>query len=143
MKATLLLGSHLRRRYPGSLYATGAEPAALATRRLRSRARRGRTSCSSPRLLGCRTCVAAELPLSAGCCAGGELLANTYPTDMTGHPALSLPLAEAEGLPVGVMLVGRHGDDARLLALGRTVERTLGWRPEPGRVAVRAAVPDP
>jgi amidase len=62
---------------------------------------------------------------------------------MTGHPALSLPLAEAEGLPVGVMLVGRHFDEARLLSVARTAERTLGWRPEPSHVAVRAAVPDP
>jgi amidase len=54
---------------------------------------------------------------------------------MTGHPALTVPLAEAAGLPVGVMLVGRHGDDARLLALARTCERALGWRPDPPRIA--------
>ena len=48
---------------------------------------------------------------------------------MTGHAAISLPLAEADGLPVGVMLVGRHFDDARLLALSATCERALGWAP--------------
>jgi amidase len=50
---------------------------------------------------------------------------------MTGHPALSLPLAAADGLPVGVMLVGRHFDDARLLSIAATCERALGWAPAP------------
>jgi amidase len=50
---------------------------------------------------------------------------------MTGHPALSLPLAAADGLPVGVMLVARHFDDARLLSIAATCERALGWAPDP------------
>jgi Asp-tRNA(Asn)/Glu-tRNA(Gln) amidotransferase A subunit family amidase len=29
------------------------------------------------------------------------------------------------------MLIGRHFDDARLLAIARTYERTYGWVPEP------------
>lgn len=36
-----------------------------------------------------------------------------------GMPALSLPLLEAKGLPVGVQLVGLRHDDARLLRTGR------------------------
>jgi amidase len=48
---------------------------------------------------------------------------------MSGHPAISLPLAEAGGLPVGVMLIGHRFDDARLLAIAATCERALGWAP--------------
>jgi Asp-tRNA(Asn)/Glu-tRNA(Gln) amidotransferase A subunit family amidase len=48
-----------------------------------------------------------------------------------GMPALSLPLLHGEnGLPLGVQLVGRRGDDARLLRtarwLVRSVEQALG-----------------
>ena len=68
-----------------------------------------------------------EISTSERVLRGWANLANTYPTDMSGHPAISLPLAEAGGLPVGVMLVGRHFDDARLLAIGATCERALGW----------------
>ena len=43
------------------------------------------------------------------------------PWTYLGLPALTLPLLQGEGgLPVGVQLVGRHGDDARLL-------RTAAW----------------
>ena len=46
---------------------------------------------------------------------------------MSGHPAISLPLAQAGGLPVGVKLVGHQFADARLLAIAATCERALGW----------------
>ena len=72
-----------------------------------------------------------ELRTSERVLRGWANLANTYPTDMSGHPAISLPLAQADGLPVGVMLVGHRFDDARLLAIAATCERALGWAVSP------------
>lgn len=40
-----------------------------------------------------------------------------------GLPALSLPLASVDGLPVGVCLLGRRHDDERLLAGARMAQR--------------------
>ena len=48
--------------------------------------------------------------------------------NLTGQPALSLPLAMAEGLPIGIQLVGRIGGDAGLLALAADLERWMPWR---------------
>jgi len=39
--------------------------------------------------------------------------------NVTGQPGLSVPFGEVEGMPVGVQLLGRKGDDALLLQLGR------------------------
>jgi Asp-tRNA(Asn)/Glu-tRNA(Gln) amidotransferase A subunit family amidase len=45
----------------------------------------------------------------------------------TGQPAISLPLLRGpDGLPLGVQLVGRLGDDARLLRAARWLVRTAG-----------------
>ena len=45
---------------------------------------------------------------------GWNMLDNTAPFDMTGHPAISIPCGMSNGLPVGLMLVGREvsGRDA-------------------------------
>ena len=43
-----------------------------------------------------------------------------------GMPSLILPLLHgANGLPLGVQLVGRRGDDARLLRTARWLERQV------------------
>ena len=43
----------------------------------------------------------------------------TYPFNVLGRPVLALPCGPAEdGLPASVQLVGRHGDDHRVLAAG-------------------------
>ena len=64
-----------------------------------------------------------------------QFMANTFglapftPTfNATGQPAISLPLHwSAEGLPVGVQLVGRFGADAQLLALAAQLEQAQPW----------------
>jgi amidase len=48
--------------------------------------------------------------------------AFTAASNVTGAPALSVPCGTADGLPVGVQLIGRHGDDGRLFAVARLLE---------------------
>lgn len=55
-----------------------------------------------------------------------EMLANTAPFDVTGHPACSIPAGLAHGLPVGLMVVGRSFDDAGVLRAAHTFEQVLG-----------------
>jgi aspartyl-tRNA(Asn)/glutamyl-tRNA(Gln) amidotransferase subunit A len=54
----------------------------------------------------------------------GAMLKHTQPFNMTGHPAISLPLP-APGLPAGLQLVGRRGETAALLALAARCERII------------------
>ncbi|HEY1854509.1 MAG TPA: amidase family protein [Solirubrobacterales bacterium] len=60
---------------------------------------------------------------------GWGVLANTGQFNLTGHPAISLPLAEVDGLPVGVMFVSRMYAEEALLDLAGTLENLLGWVP--------------
>ena len=49
--------------------------------------------------------------------------------NMTGQPAISLPLGQSsEGLPIGVQLVARYGDEATLLRLAAQLEQALPWK---------------
>jgi amidase len=48
--------------------------------------------------------------------------------NVTGQPAISLPLGESRGgLPIGVQLAAPIGEDARLLGLGAFLERERPW----------------
>src|SRR3954453_11742843 len=60
----------------------------------------------------------------------GAALANLHNTavfDATGHPAISVPCGLSDGLPIGMMLVGRHFDDATVLRTAHAYEQV---RPE-------------
>jgi amidase len=51
----------------------------------------------------------------------------TFLFNISGQPAISLPLGEAAGLPAGVQFVGRRGDDAGLLALAAVLAQEMPW----------------
>jgi amidase len=55
-----------------------------------------------------------------------EMIGNTAPFDVTGHPACSVPAGLAGGLPVGLMLIGKRFDDACVLRAARCVEAIVG-----------------
>lgn len=67
--------------------------------------------------------------------------------NVTGAPAISLPLAmSAGGLPIGLQLVAPLGQDARLLTLAAHLEREMPWAPRLAqlrRALKRTAVPPP
>ena len=64
-------------------------------------------------------CPAAPGPAPEGLGSTGDAIFNGLWT-LAGLPAVTLPVFTAEnGLPMGIQLVGRRGDDARLLRTAR------------------------
>jgi Asp-tRNA(Asn)/Glu-tRNA(Gln) amidotransferase A subunit family amidase len=57
------------------------------------------------------------------------------PASMLGIPALSLPVLSAEGLPLGLQIMGFAGQDAGLFAIGAAVRDLLGAMRSPARAA--------
>jgi Asp-tRNA(Asn)/Glu-tRNA(Gln) amidotransferase A subunit family amidase len=56
----------------------------------------------------------------------------TSPFNVTGSPVVVLPVARSrDGLPIGVQLVGRRWDEARLLGVAAAVARLVGPFPAP------------
>jgi amidase len=57
-----------------------------------------------------------------------DMEGNTGPFDASGHPAISVPCGMEGGLPVGLMFVGRHFDEAAVLRAARRVEMLGDWK---------------
>ncbi|MBX9640151.1 MAG: hypothetical protein K2X97_10605 [Mycobacteriaceae bacterium] len=67
---------------------------------------------------------------------GGEFAAFTPPFNMSGQPAISLPLhRNADGLPVGVQLVAGYGREDVLIRVAAQLESAHPWE------SYRPAVP--
>ncbi|MFL5660884.1 MAG: amidase [Ktedonobacteraceae bacterium] len=67
-----------------------------------------------------------------------EMIPNTCAFDVTGHPAMTLPCGLADGLPVGMMLVGRKWNETTVLRAAHAFEQISGYTVHPQRAAAVA-----
>ena len=52
----------------------------------------------------------------------------TYPVNMIGNPAASIPCGfSADGLPIGLHIIGRRGDEATVIAASAAFEEARPW----------------
>lgn len=52
---------------------------------------------------------------------------NTCSFDVSGNPAFTVPVGKVGGLPVGMMIVGRHFDEATAIRVAHAVEDAIDW----------------
>ncbi|MEQ1874338.1 MAG: amidase [Ilumatobacteraceae bacterium] len=51
----------------------------------------------------------------------------TFPANLHGNPAISIPAGTLDGLPISLQVVGRHFTEQLLLDIALTVERNRPW----------------
>jgi amidase len=127
-KLFAILGYYVHERYHGHFYAK-AQNLARSLKEAYDTAMRDNDLLVMPTM----TTKAPRLP-SPGCSreeslmASVGMIANTAQFNITGHPAMNVPCAQSNGLPVGMMLVGRTGDDATVLRAADAWQRSYGER---------------
>ena len=57
-----------------------------------------------------------------------NMISNTAPFDITHHPAMAIPCGMADGLPLSLMLVGRHFDEPAIYRAAFAFERMADWK---------------
>jgi amidase len=136
----MLLGQYMQEHYHGRYYAKGQNLARLLTQAY------------DVALQDCDVLVMPTLPMKAtvlpapgasreeSFARADGMTANTMPTDVTGHPALNVPCAVSGGLPVGMMLIGRRGEEATLLRAAHAFEHEVFAAPPVPTAASPASV---
>ena len=69
-----------------------------------------------------------DAPLASYVQRAFEMIDNTAPFNVTGHPAMSLPCGLSDGLPVGAMLIGRFWDESTIYAAAAAFEASGDWQ---------------
>ena len=69
-----------------------------------------------------------DAPLSLYCQRGFEMLPNTAPFDVTGHPGMNVPCGLSAGLPVGMQLVAAHWNESTIYRAAHAFEQLGDWR---------------
>ena len=72
--------------------------------------------------------IPTDSPIEKDMEASLNMIANTGPFSLSGHPAISVPCAMEDGLPIGLMLIGRQFDDLTVLRAAAALEKSGDWR---------------
>ena len=57
-----------------------------------------------------------------------EMITNTAPFDITHHPAMAIPCGMVDGLPISMMLVGKHWDEPTIYRAAHAFEQSGDWK---------------
>jgi amidase len=77
--------------------------------------------------------AAPDDPLEVRVARALEMIVNCAPFDVSGHPATSVPAGLSDGLPVGMMLIGKRFADATCLKVAHAFEQLVGGFPTAAR----------
>jgi amidase len=128
LKITMLLGHYFTKHYRGHFYAKAQN----LNRKLRASYDAALSSYDlllMPTLPMVATPLPeANAPVTQTLQRAFEMLANTAQFDCTHHPAISLPCGMVDGLPVGMMLVGRAFDEETIYCAAAAFEKGVDWK---------------
>jgi amidase len=127
LKATILFGQHMLNKHRGHYYAKSQNLA----RRLRA-AYDGVLARYDLLLMPTLPMRATKIPVAGDprmdtISRAFEMIGNTAPFDVTGHPAMSLPCGMSDGLPAGLMLIGKAFDESAIYRAAHAFEKSHDW----------------
>jgi amidase len=128
LKLTMLLGHHMIKNYRGYYYAK-AQNLARQLGAAYDRALADYDLLLMPTLpIKASKLPDDDAPIGEIVARALEMIPNTSPFDVTGHPAMSLPCGKVDGLPVGVMLIGRHYAEKTIYRAAHACEQEVDWQ---------------
>jgi amidase len=128
LKISMLVGAYFMKHHRGHFYAKAQNLARLLRKAYDDALSRYDLLLMPTLPMKATPLPPANAPLALYCQRGFEMLGNTCPFDVTGHPAMSIPCGMSQGLPVGMMLIGRHYSESTIYRAAHAFEQLGDWR---------------
>lgn len=128
VKLVLMLGEYMHRNYHGR-YHSKAQNLRVLLRRAYDDVLQGCDALAMPTIPFTATPIPpADAPLNTVIDTALNMQANTCSFDVSGHPAFTVPCGRINGLPVGLMLVGRHFEETTLIRIAAAIAAIVDWK---------------
>ncbi len=127
VKLVFLLGQYLQDRYHGRYYAKAQNLASILTKAYDDALQSVDLLVMPTLPMKATRIPSADAPREERVARALEMIANTCPFDVTGHPAMTIPCGLSHGLPIGMMLVGKQWNEATVLRAAHAFERISGY----------------
>lgn len=128
VKLVLLSGEYLRRQYLGRYYGKAQNIRHLVCESYDSALARYDVLAMPTIPFTATRMVSRDASIEETVLAALNMLRNVCVANLTGHPAISIPCGMHHGLPVGMMLTGRHFEDHTLIAASAAFEALADWK---------------
>jgi len=128
LKITTMAGYYMIQKYRGHYYAKAQNLARKLTAAYNDALSRYDALVMPTTPMKATKLPAANAPREEIMARAFEMLPNCAPFDVSGHPALTMPCGLSDGLPAGLMLVGKHFDETSLYKLASAWESGADWK---------------
>ena len=127
LKTTILFGQYALNKYRGHYYAK-AQNLARTLRAAYDDVLTNYDLLLMPTLPMAATSCRSRAPPAEIIQPAFEMLPNTAPFDVTGHPSMSVPCGMSDGLPAGMMLTGKLFDEVTIYRAASAFESRADWK---------------
>ncbi len=138
VKLVVLLGQYMQDRYHGRYYAKAQNLARTLTKAYDDALQSVDLLVMPTLPMKATRIPPVDAPREEKVARALEMIANTCPFDVTGHPAMTIPCGLSNDLPVGMMLIGRKWNDAIVLRAAHAFEQISGYTVRPQQASVAA-----
>jgi amidase len=128
LKISMLAGEYFIRTYRGHYYAKAQNLSRLLKKTYNDALSRHDLLLMPTTPMKATPIPAQDAPLSLYCQRAFEMLPNTCPFDVSGHPAMNIPCGMSAGLPVGMQLVAAHYNESTIYRAAHAFEQLGDWR---------------
>jgi amidase len=128
LKISMLIGEYFVRQYRGHFYAKAQNLGRLLRQTYDETLNRYDLLLMPTLPMKATPLPDQNAPLALYCQRGFEMLPNTCPFDVSGHPAMSIPCGMSQGLPIGMMLIGKHYNESTIYRAAHAFEQLGDWR---------------